>query len=107
MAAQPQADPQAAPTADLHEVAAAACKDLQELATGLAQAGASQPTVEAVKQMYDVCHQILTALGKGQSQTADEEGPAEDQAPSEEPETMDQAAAQTHQMMQQSAASRK
>jgi hypothetical protein len=90
------------PEGNLHEYAVQAEANLEKLATGLSQAGASPETVKAVTQMADVTRQIVTALGKGQEATGDEEPPAEQ----EQPRTMDQAASETSQMMQASAAKR-
>jgi hypothetical protein len=90
------------PEGNLHEYAVQAEGNLEKLATGLAQAGASPETVKAVEQMADVTRQIVAALGKGQEETGDEEPPAEQ----EQPRTMDQAANETSQMMQDSAAKR-
>jgi hypothetical protein len=86
---------------DLHELAVDGEKNLEQLATGLAQAGANPETVQAVEQMADVLREIVKALGKGQEATADEE-PA---AP-EGPASFDQAAAETQQAMQASAKQR-
>lgn len=91
------------PEGNLHEYAVQAEQNLEKLATGLAQAGASPETIKAVEQMADVTREIVKALGKGQEQTADEEPPAEEEAPS----SFDQAAAETSQAMQESAAKRK
>lgn len=94
----------------LHEHAVNAEKELEALATGLAQAGAGDGTVKAVTQMAEVCRQIVTALGKGQESQPDEENPEEEAAPSEEkdqPKSFGQAAGETEQMMAESAAKRK
>lgn len=91
------------PEGNLHEYAVQAEQNLEKLATGLAQAGASPETIKAVEQMADVTREIVKALGKGQEQTADEEPSAEEAAPS----SFDQAAAETSQAMQESAAQRK
>lgn len=72
----------------LHGVALQAEKALEALATGLAQAGADDQTVGQFTQMADVCRQTISALGKGQEQTGDDEPPASD----EQPTTMDSAA---------------
>ncbi len=86
----------------LHEHAVEAEKHLEALATGLAQAGASPETVDAVKQMADVTREIVKALGKGQESTGDEE-PPEEQA---QPSSLDQASAETQQAMSASAEKR-
>jgi hypothetical protein len=85
----------------LHEHALAAEKNLEALATGLAEAGASPETIKAVTQMAEVARQLVSALGAGQEQTGDDEPAA-----AEEPGTIDQATAETHQAMQASAAQR-
>lgn len=71
---------------DLHGLAVNAEQNLEQLATGLAQQGADEQTVNAVSQMAAVVRKIVSALGKGQEGTGDAEGPAEDAAPTEEPE---------------------
>lgn len=73
----------------LHEIAVDAEKNLEALATGLAQAGADEPTIKTVTQMADVARQIVKALGKGQEETGDAEPPAPEP---EQPQTMDSAA---------------
>jgi hypothetical protein len=72
----------------LHEVAVQAEKALEQLATGLAQAGADDQTVGQFTQMADVCRQTISALGKGQETTGDNEPPEG----SDQPHTMDSAA---------------
>lgn len=86
---------------ELHATAVQAEKYLEQLATGLGQAGASPETVKAVTQMAEVTRQIVTALGKGQESAPDE--------PEVSPSggSMDQAAAETHQAMQASASKQK
>lgn len=90
----------------LHEHAVQAEAHLEQLATGLAKAGADEGTIQAVSQMADVTRKIVTALGKGQEATGDEEPAAP--PPEREPQrhTMDSAAAGLHQDMQASAAKR-
>lgn len=90
------------PEGNLHEYAVRAEENLEKLATGLAEEGASPETVEAVSQMADVTRQIVSALGKGQEETGDEEPPAEEKAPA----SYDEAAGETQAMMQASAAKR-
>lgn len=92
------------PEGDLHAYAVGAEENLEKLATGLAKEGASEETVKAVEQMADVCREIVKALGKGQEQTADEEGPPEE---AEQPRSIDQAAAETEAEMQAAAQKRK
>lgn len=71
--------------ADLHELAVAADKALERLATGLASAGVDEQTVQVVNQCADVTQKIVSALGKGQAASGDNE-PAEGAAdtPAEE-----------------------
>lgn len=88
------------PEGNLHEYAVRAEENLEKLATGLAEEGASPQTVEAVSQMADVTRQIVSALGKGQEETGDEEPPAEESSP----KTYDEAAGETQAMMQAAAA---
>jgi hypothetical protein len=71
----------------LHDVAVDANKNLEELATGLAQAGADEKTIQAVSQMSEVTRKIIKALGKGQETTGDAEPPEDVQ----QPQTMAQA----------------
>lgn len=59
-------------------------KHLEQLATGLADAGAAEETVKAVGQMADVVRKIVSALGQGQETTGDAEGPEGSQPPAEE-----------------------
>lgn len=76
--------------ADLHELALNAEKNLEQLATGLASAGAGDQTVQAVSAMADATRKIAAALGKGQEQTGDGEPPAQP----EQPKSFDQASQQ-------------
>lgn len=87
---------------DLHSVAVDAEKSLEQLATGLAQAGADEGTVKAVTSMADVTRKIVKALGQGQEQTADTE-PPEPQPEPEQPQTMDSATAALHHSAQAAA----
>lgn len=80
---------------NLHEVAVAAESNLEKLATGLAQSGADEKTVNAVSQMADVCRQIVKALGKGQEATGDDEPPeSEEEEPEDRPRSFDEASRQ-------------
>lgn len=89
----------------LHSHAVKAEGELEQLATGLAQAGADQSTVQAVSKMAHVVRQIVQALGKGQEHTGDAAPP--EQQPSQQPRpTMDSATNQLHQETQAAAASR-
>ena len=87
----------------LHEIAVTAEGALEQLATGLAQAGADEGTVKSVTQMAGVTRKIVAALGKGQEETADDEPAAPEP---EQPETMDSATSALHADMQASAARR-
>jgi len=93
------------PDGNLHEYATEAYDNLEKLATGLAQEGASPETVQAVEQMAAVTKEIVKALGKGQESTGDEEPPESEEGA--QPQSFDQAAAETSQAMQASAAERK
>jgi hypothetical protein len=101
--------------ADLHVLAVDAEKNLEQLATGLAQAGADQGTVQAVTKMAEVTRQIVKALGAGQSQTADAAPAAQPAPPSQpppqagpaRPETMDSATAALHHSAQAAAHAQK
>lgn len=48
---------------ELHEIAVTAEGSLEQLATGLGEAGAPPETVQAVTQMADVMREIVKALG--------------------------------------------
>lgn len=95
----------------LHEHAVQAEAHLEKLATGLAQAGADQGTVQVISQMADVTRKIVKALGKGQEQTGDTQPPRQEQPPPQQQQpqpapqrqTMDSAIASTHEDMQRSA----
>jgi hypothetical protein len=73
------------PTGDLHGYAVDAEKNLEALATGLAQAGHDPGTIDAVTQMADMTRQLVKALGAGQEQTGDDQ-----------PATMDSATNDLH-----------
>lgn len=68
---------------DLHGTALAAEEALEQLATGLAQAGVDEQTVEAVEQCAAIARKVVEALGRGQEQTADDEPPVEEPVPEE------------------------
>lgn len=103
------------PDQGLHEHAVQAESHLEQLATGLAQAGASPETIKAVSQMAEVTRKIVVALGKGQEQAGDAgpsageqpqgQGPAPEQAgpTMQQPQTIDSATQHLHHAMQQSA----
>lgn len=80
---------------DLHSIAVNAEQSLEQLATGLAQAGADDNTVQAVTKMAEVTRQVVKALGAGQEQTADSAPP--EQQPQHH--TMDSATADLHNQM--------
>lgn len=88
--------------ASLHDEALQAEKHLEALATGLGQVGASPATIKAVSQMAEVTRQIVSALGKGQEDTGDEEPSSEAQPTPHD--TIGQAAGETGEAMQASAA---
>lgn len=92
----------------LHSHALKAEGSLEQLATGLAQAGADEATVTAVSKMAHVVRQIVGALGKGQEQTGDTAPPAPPapQQPQQPAQTMDSATQSLHQDMQAAAAQR-
>ena len=83
----------------LLETALQAEKNLEKLATGLAEAGAAKEAVDTVSKMADVTRQIVQALGKGQEGTGDQEPPEDGATPAEqtapaEPATVGEAADQ-------------
>ena len=51
----------------LHDHAVAASKELEQLATGLAQSNAPDKTVKAFTQMADACRQLGSALSRAPS----------------------------------------
>jgi hypothetical protein len=63
----------------LLEKAVAAEKNLEQLATGLAQGGVDQKIVDTVTQMAEVTRKIVSALGKGQEGTGDGQPPVQAQ----------------------------
>lgn len=89
---------------DLHAYAVQAEANLEKLATGLAQAGADDGTVQAVEKMADVTRKIVTALGRGQEQTADNEPPEPQPEQPRRRETIDSA---TNSLAQEAARRRK
>lgn len=78
----------------LHGYAVAAEKNLEQLATGLAQAGAPENVTKTVTQLADASRKLVTALA-GAAQAAP--------APEQQPETMDTA---TDSMMAEAKAQR-
>jgi hypothetical protein len=97
---QGPATPTGAPS--LHEHAVAAERHLEQLATGLTQAGASDQVVKTFTQMAEVTRKLVVALGRGQEQTGDAEAPA-DQAvappPPTQPRTIQSASQELHDNM--------
>lgn len=83
---------------DMHKTALDAEKSLEQLATELAEAGVDPKTVKAVTQMAEVMRQVVSALGKGQEESGNNEPP-----PEGAPNSFDQATAETHEAMQASA----
>lgn len=88
----------------LHEHAVQAEKHLEQLATGLAKAGMDDGVVQTVTKMADVTRKIVSALGKGQENTGDEEPPAPAEPP--RPRTTAEAAGQMQDEMRARAANR-
>ena len=87
------ATPGGAPS--LHQHALDAERALEQLATGLAQAGVSDQVVGTFTQMADMTRQLAGALGEGQEVTGDNEPPADqDLTPAQptQPRTMRGAA---------------
>lgn len=77
----------------LHEHAVQAENHLEQLATGLAKAGAEDDVLQTVTKMAEVARKIVTALGKGQEETGDAEPPAPEAAPAPRPTTAGAVAA--------------
>lgn len=81
------------PQGNLHEYAVQANANLEKLATGLAQAGTDDQTIKVVSQMADVTRKIVSALGKGQERTGDNQpappvdpaAPTQEQTPNSQP----------------------
>jgi hypothetical protein len=88
----------------LHEHAVQAESHLEQLATGLAKAGAADPVVKSVTQMASITRKIVSALGKGQEHTADTQPPAPQ--PDGQPRTIGSATDELHQEAQAQAAQR-
>ena len=87
------ATPGGAPS--LHRHALAAESALEQLATGLAQAGVGDDVVGNITQMADMVRQLAGALGEGQEATGDQEPPADEavvQAEARSPRTIQSAA---------------
>lgn len=89
----------------LHSYALSAEKNLEALATGLAQLGGDEQAVKAVAKMADVCRQLAAGMAKLAHHTpppAQPEQPAQAQ-PAQQPQTMGTA---TDSMQQDLAAKR-
>ena len=83
---------------EIHELALEAEKSTEQLATAIAQAGASEQIVAQITQAAELLRTIVQALGRGQEETGDNEPAGEG--------GLGQAAAETHQAMQAAAAQR-
>ena len=81
------------PQGNLHAYAVQAEGAAEKLATGLAQSGADPAAVEQVSKAADLFRGLVSTLGKGQEQTADNEPPAPQPS---RPETMESATAALH-----------
>ena len=84
--AQPTEAAQAANASSVHELAVAADKAAEKLATALASAGAPKEVVQQVSTAADLFGEITKVLGKGQEQTGDEEVPPDEEVPGAEAE---------------------
>lgn len=87
------ATPGGAPS--LHQHALDAERALEQLATGLAQAGVGDQVVQTFSQMADMTRQLAGALGTGQEVTGDTEPPADEAIappPPTQPRTIEGAA---------------
>src|SRR5688572_12063369 len=94
------ATPSGAPT--LHEHAVAAERHLEQLATGLGQAGADNQVVQTFSKMAEVTRKLITALGRGQEVSGDAEPPAEEAVeppPPSRPRTIQGATEEMHAQM--------
>jgi hypothetical protein len=81
--------------ASLHQHAVDAERSLEQLATGLAQAGVDDQVVKTFTQFADVTRKLVSALGAGQEQTADNAPPADEAlapSPPSQPRTIHGAA---------------
>lgn len=101
------AGPQAAPAtpqgqATLHEHAVAAERHLEQLATGLGQAGADNQVIQTFSKMAEVTRKLVVALGRGQEVSGDAEPPAEEAVeppPPSQPRTIQSATQEMHDRM--------
>lgn len=85
----------AAGASSLHKHAVDAERALEQLATGLAQAGVDEQVISTFTQFAEVTRQLVHALGAGQEQTADMEPPADEElapSPPTRPRTIQSAA---------------
>ena len=88
--------------ATLHEHAVAAERHLEQLATGLGQAGADNQVVQTFTKMADVVRKLVTALGRGQEVSGDAEPPADEAVqppPPSQPRTIQGATEELHARM--------
>lgn len=115
--------------ASLHKLAIDAEKNLEQLATGLAEAGAEPDVVSVVSELAERSRRIAATLGEGQEATGNDEAPLpseeeevpaeeapveeevpaeempmEEAVPAEEPRTIDQATMALQEAMRQSGA---
>lgn len=82
----------------LHAHALKAERELEQLATGLARAGADPAAVKATTQMADVCRRLAAGIAK-QGLAGRQSAPPEPQQP-QQPPTMDTAANQLQAQLQ-------
>lgn len=81
----PARTPTSSGTATLHEHAVAAERHLEQLSTGLAQAGAEDQVVQTFTKMAEVTRKLVVVLGRGQEVSGDEEPPADEAVAPEPP----------------------
>lgn len=92
----------------MHDKAVVIESWVEKLATEMAHAGVDQNTVGVLSKIADVMRRLVSALGKGQEETGDEEPPApEEPAPAEQPRDIQGATQQMHQEMVQRARARR
>ncbi len=86
----------------LHEHAVAAERHLEQLATGLGQAGADNQVVQTFSKMAEVTRKLVVALGRGQEASGDAEPPADEAVtppPPSQPRTIQSASQELHDRM--------
>lgn len=91
------ATPGGAPS--LHQHALDAERSLEQLATGLAQSGVSDPVVSSVTKMAEMMRQLVGALGAGQEVTGDSQPPADEAIASPPPTQPRTVAGAAHGLM--------